>query len=165
MFKNFNCFTGFLWAQIGIFIKFSHPYQKSIINPLCPSIIAVHFVLGLILWPLKNLIVAARAPKISLGQKYLTTSTLYDPSYNTLDLHRDLKKLTGSSVILLCQNDDPKLSNKRSLIYTGIAAREIKEEQKHIWLIFEAKWPHTKRLLHRTHAHNHLWEKEPEYYY
>ena len=99
MFENFTYFTGFLWAQIGIFIDFNNnPCQKSIIDPLYSSINAVHFVLDLILWPLKNLIVAARAPKISLGQKYLTTSTLYDPSYNTLDLHRDLKKLTGSSI-------------------------------------------------------------------
>ena len=98
MFENFTSFTGFLRAKIGIFLDFNNPYQKSIIDPLYSSITAVHFVLDLILWPLKNLIVAARAPKISLGQKYLTTSTLYDPSYNTLDLHRDLKKLTGSNV-------------------------------------------------------------------
>ena len=37
----------------------------------------------------------ARAPEISLEQKYLTTTTSFDPSYNTLDQHRDLKKLTG----------------------------------------------------------------------
>ena len=40
----------------------------------------------------------ARAPEISLGQKYLTRTTSFDPSYNTLDLHRDLKKLTGPLV-------------------------------------------------------------------
>ena len=40
----------------------------------------------------------ARAPEISLGQKYLTTATSFDPSYNTLDLHRDLKKWTGPNI-------------------------------------------------------------------
>ena len=98
MFEHFTSFTGFLRAKIGTFIDFNNLYQKSNIDPLYSSIIPVHFVLGLILWPLKNLKVAARAPKISLGQNYLTTSTLFDPSYNSFDQHRDLKKLTGSIV-------------------------------------------------------------------
>ena len=99
MFENFTYFTGFLWAQIGIFIDFNNnPCQKSIIDPLYSSINAVHFVLDLILWPLKKLIVPTGAPKISLGQKYLTTSTPFGPSYYILDQHRDLKKLTGSNV-------------------------------------------------------------------
>ena len=36
------------------------------------------------------------APEISLGQKYLTTTTSFDPIYMTLDQHRDIKKLTGA---------------------------------------------------------------------
>ena len=34
-------------------------------------------------------------PKISLGQKYLTTSNPIGPNYNTPDQHHDLKKLTA----------------------------------------------------------------------
>ena len=44
---------------------------------------------------------AGRAPEISLGQKYLTTADPFDPNYNTPDLHRDLKKLTCPSTILI----------------------------------------------------------------
>ena len=40
------------------------------------------------------------APEISLGQKYLTTTTSLDPIYMSLDQHRDLKKLTGASPII-----------------------------------------------------------------
>ena len=40
---------------------------------------------------------ATGAPKISLGQKYLTTGDPFDPNYNTPDQHRDLKKLTYPS--------------------------------------------------------------------
>ena len=56
MFEIFTSFTGFLRANMGIYIDFNKPYQKSIIDPLYSSIVAVHFVLGLILWLLKNLI-------------------------------------------------------------------------------------------------------------
>ena len=40
------------------------------------------------------------APEISLGQKYLTRTTSFDPSYNTLDQQRDLKKLTGANIYM-----------------------------------------------------------------
>ena len=39
--------------------------------------------------------------KISLGQKYLTTSNLNGPNYYNPSQHRDLKKLTGPTVQFL----------------------------------------------------------------
>ena len=44
----------------------------------------------------------ARAPEINLEQKYLTTTTSFDPSYNTLDQRRDLKKMTGPTLYIFC---------------------------------------------------------------
>ena len=64
-------------------VDFNDPYQKSIFNPLYWSIIAMHFIWYLILWPPKKLEGPTDRPKISLDKKYLTTANPYDPNYNT----------------------------------------------------------------------------------
>ena len=51
--------------------------------------------LDLILWPWKNLVCVGEPPKISLGQKYFTTSIPNDPNYFPFESNCDLKKLTG----------------------------------------------------------------------
>ena len=64
----------------------------------------------------------------------MTTTTSFDPSYNTLDQHRDLKKLTGPNeqdehIVLLLPPDEGSFGNytPEYQLSSRVATSQLKE--------------------------------------
>ena len=55
-------------------------------------------IIELFITYLQKIFLAMLKCYVSLGQKYLTTADPFDPTYNTPDQHRDLKKLTCPTI-------------------------------------------------------------------